>query len=253
MQDVLTELKAQVLYITLNRVEKHNAFDDHLLLELQKILEAADDDPMVRLIVLKANGPSFCAGADLNWMQRMVEMNEVDNFQDAQILARLMHTLYHLSKPTLSLVQGAAFGGGAGLAAASDIVIASEKARFCFSEVKLGLIPAVISPYVIRAVGARIASWLFISAEILTAEKARELQLVHYVFPHEALLANAQSIINQLSKLPPEAQQLSKQLVREVADHPIDEALCDLTAKRIAKRRVSQEAQTHIRAFLNKS
>lgn len=253
MNDILTEIKHQVLYITLNRVEKHNAFDDSFLLELQTILNQAERDSDIRILVLQANGPHFCAGADLNWMKRMVHMTEDQNHKDAQILARLMLTLYRSKKPTISIVQGAAYGGGAGLVAATDIVLASDKAKFCFSEVKLGLIPAVISPYVIRAIGPRNAAWLFMSAEIFTAEKALELQLVHHVFPQKTFKDNTQAFIEQISELPSEALLLCKSLVKHIENRPIDESLGVITSKLIAERRVSQEGQTHIHAFLNKS
>jgi methylglutaconyl-CoA hydratase len=252
MQDVLNELLDQVLYITLNRVEKHNAFDDTLLCKLQEILDDAEKNEQVRIIVLQANGPHFSAGADLAWMQRMADMTETENLADAQILARVMYTLHHSEKPTLALVQGGAFGGGAGLAAACDIVLAAHSARFCFSEVKLGLIPAVISPYIIRAIGERATTWLFMSAETFNAETAAQLQLVQHVIPDDIFLSTAQSYIKKISKLPPEALKLSKALVKRVSNRPMDEALQSLTASMIAEKRVSTEGQRGIKAFLNK-
>lgn len=252
MQDVLTELQDHVLSISLNRVEKHNAFDDTLIATLQKILDDAETNEHVHIIVLKACGPHFCAGADLDWMQRMAQMSAEENLTDAKALAKLMYTLHQSKKPTVALVQGAAFGGGAGLIAACDIALASHSARFCFSEVKLGLVPAVISPYVIHAIGARAASWLFMSAETFNAEKALHLHLVHHVIPDEIFASTTISYIRKLSKLPPEALKMSKALVRNVSGHPINEALQTLTASIIAEKRVSTEGQRGIHAFLNK-
>lgn len=252
MQDVLTELQDHVLSITLNRVEKHNAFDDTLIHALQNILDEAEINEQVRIIVLKACGPHFCAGADLDWMQRMVQMSAAENLADAKALARLMYTLHHSKKPTIALVQGSAFGGGAGLIAACDIALAAHSARFCFSEVKLGLVPAIISPYVIHAIGERAANWLFMSAETFNAEKALSLQLVHHVIPDEMFLSTTQSYIKKISKLPPEALRMSKVLVRSVSTHPINEALQTFTASIIAEKRVSTEGQRGIQAFLNK-
>ena len=169
MSDVLSELQEHVLLITLNRIKKHNAFDDTLLNDLQLILDHAQDNQQVRVIILKSNGRHFSAGADLAWMQRMATFSEEENLADAKRLAHLMYSLYNSKKPTIAMVQGAAMGGGAGLVAACDVAIASHTAHFCFSEVKLGLIPAVISPYVIKAIGARAATSLFMSAELFDA------------------------------------------------------------------------------------
>jgi methylglutaconyl-CoA hydratase len=252
MQDVLSELKEHVGYITLNRVEKHNAFDDTMLQSLQQQLDDAEANDNVRVIVLKANGPHFSAGADIAWMQRMVQLSETDNQADAMILARVMYTLYASKKPTIAMVQGAAFGGGAGLVAATDIVIAAESARFCFSEVRLGLIPAVISPYVIRAIGERAAAWLFMSAEPIDAERARSLQLVHHCVSEASLLETTTNYARKLSQGAPGAVRLSKQFVREVHGRPINADLQALTAATIAKQRVSAEGQRGMHAFLHK-
>jgi methylglutaconyl-CoA hydratase len=252
MSDILTELDHHVLFVTLNRVDKHNAFDDTLLLELQRVLEHAATDERVRIIALKANGKHFSAGADLSWMQRMVNLTEAENIEDAKVLARVMHTLYQSQKPTLAIVQGAAMGGGVGLIAACDIAIAANSASFCFSEVKLGLIPAVISPYVIRAIGERNAAWLFMSTESFNAEQALRYQLIHHIVTQENLLTMATEYAHKLSKLPPEACRQAKALVHHVGRCKIDESLQTFTATKIAKQRVSHEGQRGIRAFLNK-
>lgn len=252
MDDILTELQNHILLITLNRVAKHNAFDDVLLTTLQSILDKASINPEVQVIILKANGCHFSAGADLIWMQRMAEFTEAENLADAMILSRVMYTLYHSKKPTIAMVHGGAYGGGAGLAAACDIVIAAHSARFCFSEVKLGLIPAVISPYVIKAIGERAAACLFMSAETIDAKRASALQLVHYCVPDEELLTYTLTYAKKITQWPTEAVRDAKALVRLVANQPIDDKLQQTTAALIAKKRVSSEGQQGIQAFLNK-
>lgn len=252
MTDLLSELQGRVFIITLNRVNKHNAFDDSLLAELQQRLNTAISNQQVRVILLKANGRHFSAGADLNWMQRMVEYSEADNLKDAMVLARVMHTLNQSPKPTIAMVQGAAFGGGAGLAAACDICIASTSARFCFSEVKLGLIPAVISPYVVKAIGERASKHLFMTAETFDAEKARELKLVQHCVNEEELWPFTLNYAEQLAALAPQAVRDCKPLVELVAGQPVEEELILQTAKLIAKKRVSAEGQQGLHAFLNK-
>lgn len=252
MSDLLSELQGPVLLITLNRVDKHNAFDDTLLIDLQNLLDNAQESEAVRVIILKANGRHFSAGADLSWMQRMAQYSEEENIADAKILARLMHTLYQCAKPTIAMVHGAAMGGGAGLVAACDLAIAANTARFCFSEVKLGLIPAVISPYVIKAIGERAATSLFISAETFDAKRALELQLVQHCVPEEELLSYTLKYAQQIAQWPTGAVKRAKSLVRQVAGKPINEELQHLTAALIAKQRVSEEGQQGLRAFLNK-
>ncbi|KTD08647.1 enoyl-CoA hydratase-related protein [Legionella jamestowniensis] len=249
---LLTELQNQIFILTLNRIDKHNAFDDHLLAILQHKLDEAISNPQVRIILLKANGRHFSAGADLNWMQRMAQFNEDENLRDAMVLARVMYTLNTSPKPTIAVVQGAAFGGGAGLAAACDVTIAASTARFCFSEVKLGLIPAVISPYVIKAVGERAAKWLFMTAETFDAEQAKQLGLVHYAVEENELSAFSLNCAEQMTRLAPLAVRDCKRLVDMVANKEINEELLNLTAALIAKKRVSAEGQQGLHAFLNK-
>lgn len=252
MTDLLSELHDRVFMITLNRVGKHNAFDDSLLAALQQLLDEAISNPQARVILLKANGKHFSAGADLAWMQRMAQFSEEENLQDAMVLARVMHTLYISPKPTIAMVQGAAFGGGAGLVAACDLAIASPTARFCFSEVKLGLVPAVISPYVVKALGERTAKWLFMTAETFDAEEAKKLQLVQHCVAEDELLAFTVNYAQQIARLAPEAVKACKTLVSQVAGRPINEELLQQTATLIAKKRVSAEGQRGLNAFLNK-
>ena len=252
MTALLSERQGHVHLITLNRVEKHNAFDDQVLADLQKLLDTAIADPCVRVIVLKAHGKHFSAGADLAWMQRMTQFSEAENMADARVLARVMYTIHQCPKPTIAMVHGAAFGGGAGLVAACDIAIAAHTARFCFSEVKLGLIPAVISPYVIQAIGERAAAGLFMSAEVFDAQRAYELKLVQHCVLEDELLTYTLRYAEQMAQLAPLAVRASKALVRQVSGLPINEELQQITAALIASQRTSVEGQQGLQAFLNK-
>jgi methylglutaconyl-CoA hydratase len=250
--NVLIELQEQILTITLNRVEKHNAFDDILLNDLQFALEDADENPNVRVIILKGNGPNFSAGADLGWMKRMAKFSEEENIKDALTLAKVIYTLNNLEKPTIAMIQGSTFGGGLGLIAACDIAIATQNAKFCFSEVKLGLIPAVISPYIVKAIGERAATWLFMSGDLFNAQKALQLQLIQYLVDDEELLTFTKEYAEKLTKHPRKAVGDAKSLVKTIAKLPIDENIQQITAELIAKKRVSDEAQVALQAFLNK-
>lgn len=252
MSDLLTELKGRIFIITLNRISKHNAFDDTLLIALSHTLDEAINNPQVRVIILKANGRHFSAGADLAWMQRMATFTEEENLKDAMILAQVMYSLNQNPKPTIAMVQGAAFGGGAGLAAACDLAIASNSASFCFSEVKLGLIPAVISPYVIKAIGERAAKHLFMTAETFDAQEALRLKLIQHCVNDDELWSFTLNYAEQIAKLAPLAVSACKNLVDSVANQPITKELMQQTAALIAKKRVSAEGQYGLSAFLNK-
>lgn len=252
MSDLLHEIQDRVCLLTINRVSKHNAFDNHLLTEMHTRLDAAINNEQVKVIVLKANGKHFCAGADLAWMQSMVNYNEEDNIKDTMILGNLIYGIYQSPKPTIAMVHGSALGGGAGLAAACDIAIAAHSARFCFSEVKLGLIPAVISPYVVQAIGLRAAQMLFMSAETVDAERALSLNLVQHLVPEDQLLDFTLNYANQISNNAPEAVALSKKLARSVVSKEINEELVYYTASLIAHKRISAEGQKGLHAFLNK-
>lgn len=241
-----------VYLLTLNRVDKSNAFDDVLLREIDYAMQEAKSNPSIRVVQFKANGPNFCAGADLEWMKKMAEFSETDNINDAAFLAKVMYEIAHCPKPTVASVHGAAFGGGAGIVAACDIAIAADNAKFCFSEVRLGLIPAVISPYVIRCIGERASRALFLTAEVIEAEEAHRLQLVNKVVPHKELESFSLNYAQHLAKLPQGALSECKKLIHEVSTSPIDENLLAYTAKAIAKRRVSEEGQQGIQAFLRK-
>lgn len=244
--------KQGIATITLNRPELHNAFDDVLIKNLTQELKRLESDSKVGVILLVANGKSFSAGADLNWMRRMANYSMEENVRDAMALANLMQALNQLKKPTIALVQGAAFGGGVGLVACCDIAIASEQASFCLSEVKIGLIPAVISPYVIAAIGERAARRYFLSAERFDVKEAHRLGLVHEVVAGDKLMETGQQFAENLLKNSPQAMQKTKQLIARVSRSEIDSALIQETVNAIAEVRVSKEGQEGLTAFLEK-
>ena len=240
-----------VVTLTLDRPQLHNAFDDLLIAELIKTLKIYEQHPKTRLLVLRANGKSFSAGADLNWMQRVAQYSQAENKADAENLAELMSSLYYFPHPTLAIVQGAAFGGGVGLVSCCDIALASDKASFCLSEVKLGLVPAVISPYVIAAIGTRQAQRYFLSAERFDAQTAYHLGLVQQLCTPETLDSQATALIDNLLSNAPVALSACKQLIHRV-DASINPELRDYTTSLIAQLRVSPEGQEGLAAFLEK-
>ncbi|WP_119165983.1 enoyl-CoA hydratase/isomerase family protein [Algihabitans albus] len=241
-----------VARLTLTRTEVHNAFNDQFIAEMTTVLRGFEEDQRVRVVALAAEGTSFSAGADLNWMRAMASYGEAENLQDAEALAELLRTLNFLSKPTIALVQGPAFGGGVGLVCACDIAIASEEASFALTEVKLGLVPSVISPYVIAAIGQRAARRYLLTAEKFSAETAYYLGLVHRVVPPHALESAGDDLIETLLKNGPQAVSECKDLIFAVAERPAsDEVIAD-TARRIARVRVSPEGQEGLTAFLDK-
>jgi len=238
--------------ITLTRAEVHNAFNEALIAEMTAALDGISQDPRVRVVVLAAQGRSFSAGADLNWMKAMAGYTRAENVEDARRLARLMRTLNNLPQPTVALVQGPAFGGGVGLIACCDIVVAVEEAKFCLSEVKLGLIPAVISPYVVTTIGEAAARRYFLTAEAFSAWEAQRLGLVHEVVDHAALEVRGRQIVDALMAGGPVAQGAAKELIFAVAGANLDENLIEETATRIAELRASDEGREGIAAFLEK-
>lgn len=246
------EVSGGVARITMARPDKHNAFDDALIADLTAAFRAAGDDAAVRVVVLRGEGKSFSAGADLGWMQRMADYSRDENLGDARGLAEMMRALNELPKPTVARVQGAAFGGGVGLVAACDIALASQAASFCLSEVRLGLIPSVISPYVVEAIGARAARRYFLTAERFDAATARALGLVHEVDPPERLDHRLDEVVAGLLANGPAAMAASKSLIRRVGRGPVDEAMVEDTAVRIADIRASDEGREGVRAFLEK-
>ena len=238
--------------LILDRPEQHNAFDDVLIGELIQRLADLAVDEKVRIVVLRAQGKSFSAGADLNWMRRMADYDEAQNLADAMQLAELMRSLNALPKPSIARVQGAAFGGGVGLVACCDIAIASVRALFSLSEVKLGLIPAVISPYVVKAIGERAARRYILSAERFDAQQAARMGLVHEVVEHDQLDARLDAMIETLLESGPAAQAAAKDLILDIAGKPADRSLIENTASRIAKVRASDEGREGLNAFLQK-
>lgn len=238
--------------VTLNRPEVRNAFNDEVIAELTAVfLELAKRDE-VRCIVLAAVGTAFCAGADLNWMKRMAGYTREENLEDAAALARMLEAMYRCPKPTIARVQGDVYAGGTGLVAACDIAISADVAGYCLSEVKLGLIPATISPYVIRAMGARAAHRYFLTAERFDAAEALRIGLVHEVVKAEALDARVAEVAQALVQAGPEAVKACKKLLHDVAGHDITQGLVRRTVEGIADIRVSDEGREGIQSFLGK-
>jgi methylglutaconyl-CoA hydratase len=241
-----------VAAVTLNRPQVHNAFDDALIADLTDAIRRLGGDPSVRVIVLRAEGKSFSAGADLNWMRRMAGYGEAENLADAERLAALMATIRGNRRPTLAVVQGAAFGGGVGLVAACDIAVAADTAVFGLSEVKLGLIPSVIAPYVVDAIGLRACRRYMLTGERFDAREAYRLGLVHEVVPPDALAGAAEAMVAALLAAGPDAVAECKALIARVGRGPIDAAMVADTARRIARVRASDEGRDGVAAFLEK-
>jgi methylglutaconyl-CoA hydratase len=242
-----------VAQLIINRPEVHNAFDDNVIEQLIIQLEICDTDPDVRILVLRSNGKNFSAGADLAWMKRMAQNSHEENMKDAGRLACLMEVLNNLSKPTIGLVQGAAYGGAVGLAACCDIVIAAESSQFCLSEVKIGLIPAVISPYVVRAIGERQARRYFLTAELFSAQQAKEYGLVHEVVSTVKQFDDVCArFVKQLRCNSPQAMCAAKELIFSVSSKVIGPEVIEDTARSIADIRVSEEGQEGLSSFLQK-
>ncbi|MEM1144404.1 MAG: enoyl-CoA hydratase/isomerase family protein [Pseudomonadota bacterium] len=238
--------------VTLCRPEKHNAFDDQMIELLTQAFRRVEETPEVRALLLKSEGVNFCAGADLAWMRRMAEYTFEENQQDAQALALMLYTLRNLPIPTIVRVQGMAFGGAVGLVSCCDIALASVDAQFGLTEVRIGLIPATIGPYVIEAIGRRWASRLFVTGERFSAQRALEIGLIHECFPGEALDAAVSNLLDEICKNGPQAVVHAKAIVGEVDGLPINEALIEHTSRRIAELRVSPEGQEGLSAFLEK-
>ena len=251
-QTLEIECQNSVATIWMNRPDRHNAFDETLIAELTAACQMLDAEDVVRVVVLAGRGKSFSAGADLNWMRRAAGYTVEENLRDARALAGMLRTLAELRKPTIARVHGAALGGGMGLAAACDLCIATTAASFATSEVRFGLIPATIGPYVIRAIGARQAARYFQTAERINAPRAYELGLAHEVVEPEALDVRVQELVAALLAGGPKAQAAAKDLIRAVAGQPVNDALVEETAQRIAQIRATPEAQEGLLAFLEK-
>jgi methylglutaconyl-CoA hydratase len=241
-----------VATVTLTRPEIHNAFDDRLIAALTRDLLDLAGEPGVRVIVLTGAGRSFSAGADLNWMKRTALFDEAANLADARALAGLMATLDRLEKPTVARVNGAALGGGLGLVCTCDIAIAAEDAVFGMPEVRLGIIPAVIGPYVVRAIGPRHARRLMLTGERITAAEACRIGLVHEVVPAAEMDGATARVVESLLAGGPEAITEAKRLVADVGLRPVDQHVLEIAAERIARIRIAAEAREGIAAFLEK-
>jgi methylglutaconyl-CoA hydratase len=242
----------KVATITLNRPDVRNAFNETAIADLTMAFDEVSQDGSIRAIVLAANGPAFCAGADLNWMKKMAGYTQAENEADALRLADMLRTIYFSPKPVVAKVQGDCYAGGMGLVAACDIVVAVDGANFCLSEVKLGLIPATISPYVIKAMGDQASRRYFLTAERFDAREGRRLGLVHEVVPAEQLDGTVTGIVKALVNNSPNAVREAKKLVRDIAGLPIDDVLLADTAGRIANIRASTEGREGVASFLEK-
>lgn len=252
-QTVLYGVSNGVATITLNRPELHNAFNEIVIGELTRFFEKAGEDKSVRVVVLRGNGKSFSAGGDLNWMRRMADYTYQQNVNDAMRLGTLLKTMNTLPKPTIALVQGNAFGGGVGLTACCDIAIAEEGAQFCLSEVRIGLIPSIIAPYVMAAIGSRQARRYFMTAERFDAHAAERIGLVHEVYPKGALDQALDMIVTAILDGAPQAQARGKKLILGITGHAIDDKMIQHTVEQIAEARASDEGKEGLSAFLNKS
>ena len=241
-----------VARVTLTRPEVRNAFNEEMIAELTQAFATLGERDDVRCIVLAGQGSAFCAGADLNWMRRMADYSYAENLADAGQLADMLHMIYQCPKPTIARIQGDVYAGGLGLVAACDIAVSVDTANFCLSEVRLGLIPATVSPYVIRAMGARAAHRYFLTAERFDAQEAHRIGLVHAVSSADALDAKVTDITQALVNASPAAVKACKQLVQQVAGGEISPKLIALTVQGIADIRSSEEGKEGVQSFLQK-
>jgi methylglutaconyl-CoA hydratase len=251
-QAVRISTRGQVATVVLSRPDVRNAFNDEVIAELTQAFSQLGDDARVRAIVLMAEGPAFCAGADLNWMRRMADYSREENEQDADKLAFMLRTIYECPKPTIARVQGDVYAGGMGLVAACDLAVSVDSAHYCLSEVKLGLIPATIGPYVIRAMGPRAAHRYFLTAERFDAAEAHRIGFVHEVVAADRLDAVVDQWVKAFMAGSPNAIKECKKLVQYVADRDITRLLIDHTVKAIADIRASDEGKEGVQSFLNK-
>jgi len=252
-QNLILEIDNGVAKLILNRPDVHNAFDDALIEDIIAALSNVSNDNSVRAVIVTSTGKHFSAGADLNWMKRMATLSEEENRNDAQRLAELMHALNNLNKPTIALVDGAAYGGAVGLIACCDMAIATQRSRFCLSEVKIGLSPAVISPFVVAAMGERQARRYFLTAEVFDAQQAEKFELLHEVVEDkDALQESSEKLVSALLSNSPQAMDKTKQLIKQVSRGDIDQDMRDYTVNLIASIRVSKEGQEGLGSFLEK-
>jgi methylglutaconyl-CoA hydratase len=248
---VEVQVAGSVARVALNRPDVRNAFNEVMIEDLTSVLGKIAADDSVRVVVLTGNGTAFCAGADLNWMKKMKDFTVEENYRDALCLAELMHLLYSLPKPTIARVNGPSIGGSNGLVAACDIVIASHRAEFSLSEVKIGLVPACIGPYLVKRIGESACRDLFLTGERISADQARTLGLANDVVTHGSLDARVAEKVSNLLSSGPHALAVSKELIARVSEMPLAEAK-DYTARVIADLRCGEEAQEGMTAFLEK-
>lgn len=252
MSDVEIRQTSAVLTVALNRPETHNAMTPDMIQELQAIFGSLPEQDDVRVVVLTGNGRSFCAGADLNFMRAAADYTFEDNVQDGEAIFDLMETINNCPKPVVGRINGAAIGGGMGLVSVCDIVVAAEQAKFGLSEVRLGIVPAVISPFVLAKIGAGNGRELFLTGERFTAQQAKAYGLVHHVVPNEALDDKVAERVGQLLQAAPGAQTAAKALIQEVTAWRHQEALREYTANLIARRRASAEGKEGMSSFLER-
>lgn len=248
---ILLEPKEQVVWIYLNRPEVHNAFNSTMIAEMLEVFANIKEDETIRVVALTGKGKSFSAGADLNWMREIIDYSFEQNLEESLQLAELLHQIYALPKPCVAMVNGTAIGGGNGFLSACDIAISTEKARFGLSEVKLGLVPAAISPYVVRKIGESKARQYFLTGERISADKAKEIGLINEVVRQEDLRKRVEDIIAQLLTSGPEALASCKDLLYQVP-RLSEEEVKEYTARMIANLRISKEGQEGMAAFLEK-
>jgi methylglutaconyl-CoA hydratase len=251
-QSLQLDIGQGIATIWMNRPDRHNAFDETLIAELDDAVQRLDNDPNARVIVLGGRGKSFSAGADLNWMRRAAGYGVEENLRDARALARMLRSIDRAQKPTIARVHGAALGGGTGLVCACDIAIATTDATFATTEVKFGIVPATIGPYVVRAIGERNARRYFLTAERLDADEARRIGMVHDVCAPDAIDARISALASTLLIGGPKAQAAAKQLIRTVSPRAVDDAMIEETAQCIANLRSTPEAAEGIAAFLER-
>jgi len=251
-QTLTVTIDERIARVTLNRPELRNAFNEQSIAELALAFDELGRNELVRAIVLGANGSAFCAGADLNWMKKMAGYSDSENRADAMRLADMLRTIYACTKPVVAKVQGDCYAGGMGLVAACDIAVSADTANFCLSEVKLGLIPATISPYVIKAMGEQAARRYFITAERFDAQEAHRIGFVHEIVPAADLDTKVAGIVQALANNSPNAVREAKTLVRDVVGQPVTQALLEDTAQRIAGIRASLEGREGVASFLEK-
>ncbi|MFL9889941.1 MULTISPECIES: enoyl-CoA hydratase/isomerase family protein [Paraburkholderia] len=251
-ETLTVEFAGQIATVTLNRPDVRNAFNETMIAEVTSAFTALNDRDDVRAVVLAANGKAFCAGADLNWMKKMAGYSDDENRADAMLLANMLSSIYRCNKPVIARVNGDAYAGGMGLISACDIVVAVENARFCLSEARLGLIPATIAPYVIRALGEQASRRYFTTAEQFDCATALRLGLVSEAVSVEQLDATVRQIAETLCANGPQAVRACKQLVQDIAGHELNDAMIEDTAARIARTRAGAEGREGVASFLEK-